>query len=329
MISCFDFAAAVHGAVSFLHDHRYVHFDLKPGNILVKRPVGDVPAVYKLGDFGMAATFASVARLSTSHTPLYAMTRWYRAPEVVLGRPVTSAVDLWSLGCVVAEFAYGKAVFRVRTAVDLVGAFVRFVGPPPSGYLDRCRFGSCYFRQLQVRFCTAWLLLLFSLSLSPSLPLNAVRLFFFPCQPGEWVSQPPAEQPLRTYHHISSGVVELNPPIVLGLRGLLDRVWPGVFSTQLGRLFHKHLEQLLSWLEGARFLPDGAFRLPRSSPSSPSSPWRSDMDAVVRDASYATPPPMPRPTVPPRVERARPSSGVTPPFPAPAVDPFVDEPLDF
>lgn len=82
-------------AISYLHSHRILHRDLKPQNLLVDRE-GHI----KLADFGLSRSFSLPTRTYTHEV----VTMWYRAPELLLGEKMyCTGVDLWSLGCVMAE----------------------------------------------------------------------------------------------------------------------------------------------------------------------------------------------------------------------------------
>jgi cyclin-dependent kinase 1 len=77
------------------------HSDLKPQNILVTRDGG-----LKLADFGLARAF------TPNHRPLTVevITRWYRAPEILLGGNVyTASVDMWSVACIIAGKVHLKS----------------------------------------------------------------------------------------------------------------------------------------------------------------------------------------------------------------------------
>ncbi|MFE2558599.1 serine/threonine-protein kinase [Streptomyces sp. NPDC059352] len=102
-------AAQVASALDAAHEHRLVHGDVKPGNILVATSgVGDDPYAY-LMDFGMAKP-----SLDASSTPVGELvgTLDYMNPEQISGRPVDGRGDLYSLACVVYEALAGGPVFE-------------------------------------------------------------------------------------------------------------------------------------------------------------------------------------------------------------------------
>ncbi|CAO2646141.1 Cyclin-dependent kinase 3 [Lemmus lemmus] len=81
--------------LNFCHCHRVIHRDLKPQNLLIN----EFGAI-KLADFGLARAFGVPMRTYTHEV----VTLWYRAPEILLGSKFYStAVDLWSIGCIFAE----------------------------------------------------------------------------------------------------------------------------------------------------------------------------------------------------------------------------------
>lgn len=92
--------AQVLRCVSDMHQLGVIHRDVKPSNILLKKD--DDPMSTVLCDFGLARAGLQHIQLPTRMTD-YVVTRWYRAPELLVGCPYDYAVDVWSVGCVMAE----------------------------------------------------------------------------------------------------------------------------------------------------------------------------------------------------------------------------------
>ena len=84
-------------ALEYTHSLRLVHCDLKPENILVK---SYSRAQVKVIDFGSSC-------FEDDHLSTYVQSRSYRAPEVMLGCPYDNKIDIWSLGCIIAELWTG------------------------------------------------------------------------------------------------------------------------------------------------------------------------------------------------------------------------------
>lgn len=99
-----------------------VHRDIKPANILLDSTTMHVA----LCDFGHAKSFATPAPSST-----YIASRYYRAPELVLGNAhYTEAVDMWALGCILAELLVGSPVLMGDSSVGQLVEIVRLIGTP-------------------------------------------------------------------------------------------------------------------------------------------------------------------------------------------------------
>ncbi|GIL45083.1 hypothetical protein Vafri_2023 [Volvox africanus] len=142
-------------ALRYLHSQKIIHRDIKPANILV-----DSEGVLRLCDFGFARYLSSTnnpgAVLSSTTrdgndaggdgggdsrlwTP-YVITRWYRAPEVLLGMPYGAQADVWSLGCTLAELAIGKPLLPGTSSLDQIGLIADLIGPLPNHMTARVTF---------------------------------------------------------------------------------------------------------------------------------------------------------------------------------------------
>ena len=107
-------------ALDYLDKIRLMHRDIKPDNILVD--VCNNRLV--LADFGSA----KFVKDNESHAT-YMCTRFYRAPCLILNRDMYSTkIDIWSFGCVLAEFAYGGPLFTGNTQTDVLSKIIRIRG---------------------------------------------------------------------------------------------------------------------------------------------------------------------------------------------------------
>lgn len=85
-------------ALDYLHNLGIIHCDLKPENILIK---SYRKCEIKVIDLGSSC-------FQTDNLSLYVQSRSYRAPEVILGHSYNQKIDLWSLGCILAELYSGE-----------------------------------------------------------------------------------------------------------------------------------------------------------------------------------------------------------------------------
>lgn len=109
-------------AILFCHQRRVIHRDLKPQNLLI-----DSRGIIKLADFGLARALCVPVRVYTHEV----VTLWYRAPEVLLGSPrYSTPVDIWSIGCIFAEMASRRPVFRGDSEIDQLFRIFRTLSTP-------------------------------------------------------------------------------------------------------------------------------------------------------------------------------------------------------
>lgn len=98
--------------IAYCHQHRVLHRDLKPQNLLI-----NMEGELKLADFGLARAFGIPVRNYTHEV----VTLWYRAPDVLMGsRKYSTQVDIWSVGCIFAEMVNGRPLFPGASEADQV-----------------------------------------------------------------------------------------------------------------------------------------------------------------------------------------------------------------
>ncbi|CAG9312801.1 DYRK4_3 [Blepharisma stoltei] len=114
-------------ALKLLKTLDLIHCDLKPENILLK-PDGSNDI--KLIDFG-SACFVN-GKVFT-----YIQSRFYRAPEIVLGVDYNEAIDIWSLGCIIFELYTGYPLFPGENETDLLLCMMEVLGIPPEKFLEK------------------------------------------------------------------------------------------------------------------------------------------------------------------------------------------------
>ncbi|XP_047316329.1 dual specificity protein kinase YAK1 homolog isoform X2 [Impatiens glandulifera] len=114
----------LHG-LSLMKDAGIIHCDLKPENILL---YSTKPAAVKIIDFGSACT-------EDRTVYSYIQSRYYRSPEVLLGYQYTTAIDMWSFGCIVAELFLGIPLFPGASEFDLLKRMIKILGEQPPDYV--------------------------------------------------------------------------------------------------------------------------------------------------------------------------------------------------
>lgn len=133
LIKCFTKQILV--ALGYAKSLDIIHCDLKPENILL---VNSQKALVKLIDFGSSCFVPE--RLHT-----YIQSRFYRAPEIILGIPYTFAIDMWSLGCIIVELWTGYPLWPGESEVDQLVHIIGTLGPPPEEVLSISTRKSLFF----------------------------------------------------------------------------------------------------------------------------------------------------------------------------------------
>ncbi|KAL6508869.1 Mitogen-activated protein kinase 1 [Orobanche hederae] len=127
--------------LKYIHSAGIIHRDLKPSNLLVSSNCD-----LKICDFGLA-------RLNTENDFMteYVVTRWYRAPELLLNSSeYTATIDVWSVGCIFMELVNRKPLFPGKDHVHQMHLLIELLGTPTDSDLDFTRNEDArrYIRQL-------------------------------------------------------------------------------------------------------------------------------------------------------------------------------------
>uniref|UniRef100_A0A3P9NWC2 mitogen-activated protein kinase n=1 Tax=Poecilia reticulata TaxID=8081 RepID=A0A3P9NWC2_POERE len=108
------------------HSSDFILQDLKPGNLAVNQD-----CELKILDFGLA-------RSTDAEMTGYVVTRWYRAPEVILNwMHYTQTVDIWSVGCIMAEMINGKTLFKGKDYMDQLSQIMKVCGVPGQEFIQK------------------------------------------------------------------------------------------------------------------------------------------------------------------------------------------------
>lgn len=117
-----SYAYQILSGICFCHLKGIIHRDMKPQNLLLNRA-----GLMKICDFGLARTFTIPMRNYTQEV----VTLWYRAPELLLGfEQYGLGVDIWSIGCIIAEMFNKSALFPGDSEVDQLFSVFKVLGTP-------------------------------------------------------------------------------------------------------------------------------------------------------------------------------------------------------
>ncbi|KAL7985232.1 hypothetical protein Chor_003802 [Crotalus horridus] len=112
--------------LKYIHSAGIIHRDLKPGNLAVNED-----CELKILDFGLA-------RHTDTEMTGYVVTRWYRAPEVILNwMHYNQTVDIWSVGCIMAEMLTGKTLFKGKDYLDQLTQILKVTGNPGEEFVQK------------------------------------------------------------------------------------------------------------------------------------------------------------------------------------------------
>jgi mitogen-activated protein kinase 15 len=113
-------------ALFYMHSADLIHRDIKPSNLLLNSDCH-----VKLCDFGLCRSVAEATSVTAPVLTDYVATRWYRAPEILLGSTrYTKGVDMWAVGCILGEMCLGKPCFPGNSTMNQLERVLECTGKP-------------------------------------------------------------------------------------------------------------------------------------------------------------------------------------------------------
>ncbi|CAI4228457.1 unnamed protein product [Auanema sp. JU1783] len=124
-------------AIVYLHNMEYIHTNIKPENIMIV-DVKTSPIQIKLCGFGHSMTTSSaLSSTGKQIQPLH-----YRSPEILFGLPFCDSIDIWSIGCILAELYIGSVLYSGKTEAQMVKYIAETQGFP--SHLEQSKYWSHY-----------------------------------------------------------------------------------------------------------------------------------------------------------------------------------------
>lgn len=121
-----------------LKQHKVIHCDLKPENILLAHPLH---SEIKVIDFGSSC-------FENEKVYTYIQSRFYRSPEVILGMTYGLPIDMWSLGCILAELFTGVPIFPGENEQEQLACIMEVFGPPEKHLIEKSSRKKLFFDSL-------------------------------------------------------------------------------------------------------------------------------------------------------------------------------------
>ncbi|KAK0387263.1 hypothetical protein NLU13_5576 [Sarocladium strictum] len=121
------FTKQILSSLNLLKQHKVIHCDLKPENILLRHPLH---AEIKVIDFGSSC-------FENEKVYTYIQSRFYRSPEVILGMTYGLPIDMWSVGCILAELYTGVPIFPGENEQEQLACIMEVFGPPEKHLIEK------------------------------------------------------------------------------------------------------------------------------------------------------------------------------------------------
>lgn len=121
------FAYQILQTLILLYSVKIIHCDLKPENILLRQ---SNRSAIKVIDFGSSC-------YTDKKIYTYIQSRFYRAPEIILGVPYSTAIDMWSFGCILVELYTGFPLFPGDNESNQLLCIMEYLGTPPISILNK------------------------------------------------------------------------------------------------------------------------------------------------------------------------------------------------
>ena len=132
------FTKQILASLILLRSKKVVHCDLKPENILMVHPM---TSEIKVIDFGSSC-------FESEKVYTYIQSRFYRSPEVILGLSYGMPIDMWSLGCILAELCTGYPIFPGENEQEQLACIMEVFGPPEKHLIEKSSRRRLFFDSL-------------------------------------------------------------------------------------------------------------------------------------------------------------------------------------
>ncbi|XP_071438709.1 dual specificity tyrosine-phosphorylation-regulated kinase 2-like [Hetaerina americana] len=140
------FAHSMLQCLEALYRNRIIHCDMKPENVLLKQ---QGRSGLKVIDFGSSC-------YENQRVYTYIQSRFYRAPEVIMGGHYGMPIDMWSLGCILTELLTGFPLFPGEDEGDQLACIIELIGMPPAKVMESCKRSKIFISSKGYpRYCSA------------------------------------------------------------------------------------------------------------------------------------------------------------------------------